>query len=153
MQDVDFKVQVSGDRMKVRVCASPAASNTQLDVKALVTALQARKMVCQVNLPRLEEAVKKFNAEHAPIDLVVGQGTPPKPGRPGRIVWAEDFFGEERLREDGSVDFYRWSSVIVCTCHSDKAMVVEYAKLGVRNYLVKPFKKDALLEKVQQVMR
>ncbi len=42
--------------------------------------------------------------------------------------------------------------VVMLTAESGKEMVMKIAKLGVRDYIVKPFKEDALLEKVIRII-
>lgn len=43
--------------------------------------------------------------------------------------------------------------VIMLTAESSHANVLEIAKIGVRDYLVKPFKKEEIIERVGRIMQ
>ena len=54
-----------------------------------------------------------------------------------------------KLKEDGALKLI---PVIMLTAESGRDNVLQIAKLGVRDYLVKPFKEAQLLEKVARVV-
>jgi two-component system cell cycle response regulator len=54
-----------------------------------------------------------------------------------------------KLREDAEL---KNTPVIMLTAESGRDSVAQIAKLGARDYLVKPFKEDQLLEKVGRVV-
>lgn len=53
-----------------------------------------------------------------------------------------------KLREDGEL---KSIPVIMLTAESGRENVLQIARLGIRDYLVKPFKEDQLLEKAGRV--
>jgi two-component system cell cycle response regulator len=55
----------------------------------------------------------------------------------------------KRLRADEGL---KTTPVIMLTSMSDRETVVRIARLGVRDYVVKPFKQDALIERVSRVV-
>ena len=55
----------------------------------------------------------------------------------------------QKLRADAGL---RATPVIMLTAMSDRGTVVRIARLGVRDYLVKPFKQEALIERVCRVV-
>lgn len=61
--------------------------------------------------------------------------------------------GIETLREMRGMDRCRDIPVIMLTSKQDKASVVESSKLGVFDYVIKPFKGDDLLRRIERVLR
>ncbi len=61
--------------------------------------------------------------------------------------------GIETLREIRGMDRCRDIPVIMLTSKQDKASVVESSKLGVFDYVIKPFKGDDLLRRIERVLR
>jgi two-component system, cell cycle response regulator len=55
-----------------------------------------------------------------------------------------------RLRSDPDL---KGTPVIMLTAEAGRDTVVKIAKLGVRDYLIKPFKEDLLIERVQRVVK
>jgi len=55
----------------------------------------------------------------------------------------------KRLRADESL---KTTPVIMLTTMSDRETVVRIARLGVRDYMIKPFKQDTLIERVSRVV-
>ena len=54
-----------------------------------------------------------------------------------------------KLKEDEAI---KGTPVIVLTAESGRENVLHIAKLGVRDYLVKPFKEDQLIEKAGRIV-
>ncbi len=61
--------------------------------------------------------------------------------------------GIETLREIRGMDRCRDIPVIMLTSKQDKASVVESSKLGVVDNVIKPFKGDDLLRRIERVLR
>ena len=61
--------------------------------------------------------------------------------------------GIETLLEIRGMDRCRDIPVIMLTSKQDKASVVESSKLGVFDYVIKPFKGDDLLRRIERVLR
>ncbi len=61
--------------------------------------------------------------------------------------------GIETLREIRGMEKCKDIPVIMLTSKQDKASVVESSKLGVDDYVVKPFKGDDLQRRIERVLR
>lgn len=59
--------------------------------------------------------------------------------------------GLEVLREIRSSDKTKGTPVIMCTSHSDKKSIVEAMRAGVNGYILKPFEKETIKEKLKQI--
>ncbi len=56
------------------------------------------------------------------------------------------------VKELQESETYKDIPIIMITTEGGKGEVVEALKQGVKNYVVKPFEKDSLLQKVKAVM-
>lgn len=61
--------------------------------------------------------------------------------------------GIETLREVRGMEKCKDIPVIMLTSRQDKASVVESSKLGIYDYVIKPFKGDDLLRRIERVLR
>lgn len=61
--------------------------------------------------------------------------------------------GIETLREIRGMEKCKDIPVIMLTSRQDKASVVESSKLGIYDYVIKPFKGDDLLRRIGRVLR
>lgn len=61
--------------------------------------------------------------------------------------------GIETLREIRGMEKCKDIPVIMLTSRQDKASVVESSKLGIYDYVIKPFKGDDLLRRIERVLR
>ena len=61
--------------------------------------------------------------------------------------------GIEMLRKLRSSPRGKDMKVLMLTAESSKENIVEIAKLGVTNYIVKPFTNDQLIEKIQGIIK
>ena len=61
--------------------------------------------------------------------------------------------GVEMLRKLRSSPRGKDMKVLMLTAESSKENIVEIAKLGVTNYIVKPFTNDQLIEKIQGIIK
>ena len=59
--------------------------------------------------------------------------------------------GLEVLKEIRSSEKTKEVPVIMCTSHSDKKSIVEAMRAGVNGYILKPFEKETIKEKIKQI--
>ena len=60
--------------------------------------------------------------------------------------------GVETLREIREMEKCRKIPVIMLTSQRDKQIILESSKLGINDYVLKPFSADDLLERVQRIL-
>ena len=58
------------------------------------------------------------------------------------------FNGIQILKHLKTMDYYKKVPFIMITTESDKAHVIKALKIGMTNYIIKPFKEDTFIQKL-----
>lgn len=86
------------------------------------------------------DALKKL-AENTDIDLIMLDVNMPRAD------------GLTTLKELKSMPETAAIPVIMCTSESDKSVVIECIRSGAKDYIVKPFNKEIIAEKIQNLLK
>ncbi len=86
------------------------------------------------------DALKKLS-ENSDIDLIMLDVNMPRAD------------GLTTLKELKSMPETAVIPVIMCTSESDKSVVIECIRSGAKDYIVKPFNKEVIAEKIQNLLK
>jgi len=86
------------------------------------------------------DALKKLS-ENSDIDLIMLDVNMPRAD------------GLTTLKELKSMPETTVIPVIMCTSESDKSVVIECIRSGAKDYIVKPFNKEVIAEKIQNLLK